>query len=79
MQQGSRSFAPGSSLSGDAAEHGEDRSRSDIDLGDLVIVLLAGTLAGLRDRLTTDGFQQAADLVAELAERCDSYIEEVAR
>ncbi len=49
------------------------------DLGDLVIVLLASTLAGLRDRLGDDGFSAASDFVAELTERCDSYLEEVAR
>jgi hypothetical protein len=49
------------------------------DLGDLVIVLLAGTLAGLRDRLESDDFPKAADFVSELTERCDSYLEEVAR
>lgn len=47
------------------------------DLGDLVIVLLAGTLAGLRDRLDDDGFAPASELVAELTERCDSYLQEV--
>ena len=47
------------------------------DLGDLVIVLLAGTLAGLRDRLVDDGFQKASELVAELTERCDAHLEEV--
>lgn len=49
------------------------------DLGDLVIVLLASTLAGLRDRLDGDGFTQASELVAELTNRCDGYLEEVAR
>lgn len=49
------------------------------DLGDLVVLLLAGTLAGLRDRLAADGFEQASELVAELTERCDSYVEEVAQ
>jgi hypothetical protein len=44
------------------------------DLGDLVILLLAGTLAGLRDRLNTDGFTDAADLVADLVERTDEYV-----
>ena len=47
------------------------------DLGDLVIVLLASTLAGLRDRLTADNFSKASDLVAELTSRCDTYLEEV--
>jgi hypothetical protein len=46
-------------------------------LGDLVVVLLAGTLAGLRDRLAADGLERASELVAELTERCDSYIEDV--
>jgi hypothetical protein len=48
------------------------------DLGDLVVVLLAGTLSGLRDKLFADGFDSAADLVAELTDRCDIYLEEVA-
>jgi hypothetical protein len=55
------------------------RTETTADLGDLVIVLLAGTLAGLRDRLDDDGFAPAARLVAELTERCDSYLEEVSR
>ena len=45
------------------------------DLGDLVIVLLAGTLAGLRDRLAQDGFPRAAELVTRLVEEADSYID----
>ena len=48
------------------------------DLGDLVIVLLAGTLAGLRDRLESDGFDKACGFVSELTERCDFYLSEVA-
>ncbi|MDQ3954130.1 MAG: hypothetical protein M3285_01085 [Actinomycetota bacterium] len=48
------------------------------DLGDLVVVLLAGTLAGLRDRLAADGFETAGELAGELAARCDDYVEEVA-
>ena len=48
------------------------------DLGDLVIVLLAGTLAGLRDRLQGDGFEKASEFVSELTKRCDSYLSEVA-
>jgi hypothetical protein len=44
------------------------------DLGDLVVVLLAGTLAGLRDRLSSDGFRRAADLVSDLVEITDDYI-----
>ena len=41
-------------------------------LGDLVIVLLASTLAGLRDRLEEDGFTGASELVAGLTEPCDA-------
>jgi hypothetical protein len=47
------------------------------DLGDLVIVLLAGTLAGLRDRLAQDGFPRASELVALLVEVADSYIDSI--
>ena len=47
------------------------------DLGDLVMVLLASTLAGLRDRLESDGFPRAAEFAAELTELCDTYLEEV--
>lgn len=48
------------------------------DLGDLVVVLLAGTLAGLRDRLDCDGFIPAAELVADLVEITDDYLTSVA-
>ncbi len=44
------------------------------DLGDLVIILLAGTLAGVRDRLADDGFESAADVVGDLVELTDDYI-----
>jgi len=52
--------------------------KPDPDLGDLVIVLLAGTLAGLRDRLQADGFEKASELVSDLTSRCDRYVEGVA-
>lgn len=48
------------------------------DLGDLVIVLLAGSLAGLRDRLYQDGFEAAAELVTDLVEATDDYLVHVA-
>ncbi len=48
-----------------------------VDLGNLVVVLLASTLAGLRDRLADDGFDRASELAAELTERCDTYLEEL--
>lgn len=44
------------------------------DLGDLVVMLLASTLAGLADRLAADGFAVAADLVTELVEVVDGYL-----
>jgi len=53
------------------------RDQTAPDLGDLVIVLLASTLAGLRDRLEMDGFQEASKFVARLTERCDAYLTEV--
>jgi hypothetical protein len=44
------------------------------DLGDLVLVLLAGSLSGLRDRLQTDGYSDAASVVADLIEMTDEYL-----
>jgi len=54
-------------------------TKTEPDLGDLVVVLLAGTLAGLRDRLNSDDFPRAAGLVSELTRRCDEYVEEIDR
>ena len=54
-----------------------DTAPAQPDLGDLVIVLLAGTLAGLRDRLTADGFHRASDLVADLVDKTDEYLTDV--
>ena len=48
------------------------------NMGDLVVVLLASTLAGLRDRLHADGFERAAELVADLVEITDDYLTRVA-
>ena len=47
------------------------------DLGDLIVVLLASTLAGLRDRLHSDGFVDASELVADLVEITDDYLTSV--
>lgn len=44
------------------------------DLGEFMIMLLASTLAALRDQLFEDGFEDAADLVAQLAEAADDYV-----
>jgi hypothetical protein len=49
-------------------------SRGAPELGDLIIVLLASTLAGLRDRLAEDGFEDASDFVADLVDATDHYI-----
>ena len=46
----------------------------DPNLGDLIVVLLASTLAGLRDRLHYDGFDDAAELVGDLVETADDYL-----
>ena len=56
----------------------EPRGARTPDLGDLVVVLLAGTLAGLRDRLARDGFEPAADLVADLVDITDDYLTRIA-
>jgi hypothetical protein len=48
------------------------------DLGDLIVVLLAGSMAGLRDRLVADGYDEAAELVADLVELADEYIAQIA-
>lgn len=44
------------------------------NLGDLVVILLATTLAGLRDRLADDGYSRPSDLVAELVTTVDEYL-----
>lgn len=48
------------------------------DLGDLVVALLASTLSGLRDRLVEDGFERAADLLADLVDVTDDYLSRIA-
>lgn len=44
------------------------------DVGDCVVAVLADTLSDLRDRLLADGFRTAADVVADLAYRCDRHL-----
>lgn len=53
---------------------GPDPSDGGPDLGDLIVVLLASSLAGLRDRLHYDGFEVAAELIADLVEIADDYL-----
>ena len=43
------------------------------------MTLLAGTLAGLRDRLAQDGFHSAAELVQDLVEIADDYLGDLDR
>jgi hypothetical protein len=47
--------------------------RREADLGDLVIALLFGSLAGVRDRLAKAGFERAAALVADLVEAAEDF------
>ena len=51
----------------------------EFDLGDIVVVLLTSSLAGLQERLATDGYEDAASLVADLVEIADDYLLETAR
>ncbi len=44
------------------------------NLGDLLILMLASTLHGFRDRLVDDGYRNAADLIADLIEVVDDYL-----
>jgi hypothetical protein len=44
------------------------------DLGDVIVALLASTLAALRDRLYDDGYVDAGELVADLVELSDQYL-----
>ncbi len=44
------------------------------DMGDLIVVLLASSLSALRDRLAQDGFEDSAQLVADLVDIADEYI-----
>lgn len=50
------------------------RPAVDPDLGDLIIALLAGSLAGLRDHLAEEGFANASDLVGDLVDIADDYV-----
>ena len=57
----------------------KSRSEGEVNLGDIVVVLLASSLAGLRERLRADGYADAASLVADLVEMADDYLLETAR
>jgi len=68
-----KSGSHSSDLVVDAEARESAESGRSLDLGDLVILLLSSTLAGLRDRLQGDGFAEASELVA-LTARCDAYL-----
>jgi len=60
----------------------ENRTEQEVPaerIGDLIIVLLAGTLASLRDRLCVEGYDQPARVVADLVEITDDYIDRLPR
>lgn len=44
------------------------------NLGDLFVLILTSTLACMRDRLKHDGYEDAAELLADLVEISDDYI-----
>lgn len=43
-------------------------------LGEVLLVLLSATLAGIRDRLHDDGYDAEADLVGDLVDITDDYL-----
>lgn len=63
----------------DACRPGRGLHRRDPDPGDLVVVLLADTLARMCDRLAADGFARAAELVADLADIAHDYADRLKR
>jgi hypothetical protein len=48
-------------------------------MGELIMVLLACTLANLRDRLNADGYDQPARVVADLVEITNDYLDRLPR
>ena len=53
---------------------GDREATCPTDLGDDIVLHLAGNLAGLQDHLARAGFRSVADLVGDLVEVVDSYI-----
>ncbi len=49
-----------------------------LDFGDVIVALLAGAMAGLRDQVADDGYTRAADLVGDLVDIADDYVTRVA-
>ena len=48
-------------------------------MGDLIMVLLACTLANLRDRLFDDGYDHVSAVVADLVEITNDYLDRLPR
>ena len=63
---------------GDHAGPGPMKHCDDQYWGDVVVALLGSTLAGLRDRLATDNYEAAADLVSDLVDITDDYLTRIA-
>lgn len=64
---------------GDGGIRGEAVQQNDIeppDLGHLVVILLAGTLSGVRDRLHKDGFARAGMFIGVLCDMTDAWLAE---
>ena len=57
-----------------ALDRHHEQANARVSLGDLVVVLLAGVLSSLSERLRSDGFESQAELVADLAETIDDYV-----
>ena len=47
------------------------------EMDSVMVFLLASALSDLRDRLWDEGSEMAADLVADLVNRCDRFMDEV--
>ncbi len=58
-----------------AGERPDEREVHGGHMGELIMVLLACTLANLRDRLCTDGYDQESAVVADLVEITNDYLD----
>jgi hypothetical protein len=62
-----------------AGERPNEREVHGDHMGELIMVLLACTLANLRDRLNADGYDQPARVVADLVEITNDYLDPLPR
>jgi hypothetical protein len=58
-----------------AGERPNEREVHGDHMGELIMVLLACTLANLRDRLNADGYDQPARVVADLVEITNDHLD----